>query len=141
MKNLFKSILLATVLMFSGPIVHMAQANHAMVPASCAVPESQFFVSVKNLNAKMYVASDAARGIILAKINEARVAANMWAFEADTFMVGVFQDKGRLLIGLVMFKDHCVVPGSVKVFEAQAFIGFLVELGLSMDDFTLTAGV
>lgn len=141
MKNLFKSILLATVLMFSGPIVHMAQANHAMVPASCAVPESQFFVSVKNLNAKMYVASDAARDIILAKINEARVAANMWAFEADTFMVGVFQDKGRLLIGLVMFKDHCVVPGSVKVFEAAVFIGFLTELGLNMDDFTLTAGV
>jgi hypothetical protein len=141
MKTLFKSILLATVLMFSGPIVHMAQANHALVPASCAVAESQFFVSVKNLNAKMYVANDAARDAIISKINEARLAAQQWAFEADTFMVGVFQDKGRTLIGTVMFKDHCVVPGTVKVFEAEAFIAFLTELGLGINDFTLTAGV
>ena len=34
-----------------------------------------------------------------------------------------------------MFKDGCVVPGSVQVVQADAFIAFIMGLGLSMDDF------
>ena len=65
----------------------------------------------------------------------------MWELEADTFAIGLIMDKGKLLIGIVMFKDHCVVPGTVKVFEAQEFIAYIVQLGLSMDDFVETNGV
>jgi hypothetical protein len=140
MKNLFKSILLATVLMFSGPIVNIAQANNAQIPAACAVTEDQFLGSAKNMNAKIMVASDAARAAIIDKINEARTKAGMWELEADSLMIGIIQDKGQILVGIVMYKNHCVVPGTVKVFPAQDFVGFLVELGLSMDDFKPIAG-
>jgi len=141
MKNLFKSILLATVLMFSGPIVNMAYANHAQVPAACAVSEARFLASARNMNAKMRVATDHAREVLMGRINEARAKAGMWLLEADTFMIGLIQDKGKLLVGIVMFKDHCVVPGTVKVFDAQEFISFIVQAGLSIDDFVETSGI
>ena len=141
MKNLFKVLLLSTALMFSGPIVNMAKANHAAVPAACAISQDQFMVSVKNLEAKMYKASDKARTIIMGKINEARLSANLWELDVDDLMVGVFMDKGQPMVGLVMFKDHCVVPGSVKVFPATLWVEFLNSLELTIDDFTLTAGV
>jgi hypothetical protein len=140
MKNLFKSLLLATALIFSAPVVHLATASHAPVPAACAITEDQFLASARNMNAKIRVAEDHARVAIINNINDARLKANMWALEADNLMIGIIQDKGQLLVGIVMYKDHCVVPGTVKVFPAQDFVAFLVELGLSMDDFTPIAG-
>lgn len=141
MKTIIKSIVLAAALMFSGPIVHMAKADHAPLPATCAVKDSDFLASAKNMNAKIRQANDKARIAIMDKINTARAQAGMWALEADIFMIGILQDKGKLLVGVVMFKEHCVVPGTVKVFAAEEFIVFITELGLSMDDFEPTQGV
>lgn len=141
MKTIFKSIVLAAALVFSGPIVHMAKADHAPLPAACATSDAQFLASVKNMNAKMRVANSKAHLSIMHKINEARAQGGIWALEADVFMIGLIVDKGKLLVGIVMFKDHCVVPGTVQVFTAEDFVAFITELGLSMDDFIETTGV
>jgi hypothetical protein len=93
------------------------------------------------MNAKMKLANDKAREAILTSINDARLKAGLWAFEADELMIGIIRDKGNILIGIVMFKDHCVVPGSVKVFASGAFVQGIMGLGLSMDDFVDTQGV
>lgn len=107
----------------------------------CAVSEDNFYASVKNLNATIYVASDRARQLILDKINIARASSGLWLLEADKVAVGIFADKGQQYAGIVMFKDDCVVPGTVKVFPLSQWVGFLTELGLSKEDFTHESGV
>lgn len=115
--------------------VPVSHADHAQVPAACVTSEAEFLASSKNLNAKIRVASDHARKVFIDYVNEARTKSGLWAFEADDLLIGLIQKDGQMLVGTVMFKDHCVVPGSVHVFAATDFIGFIVGLGLSMDDF------
>ena len=102
----------------------------------CITTEDEFIASAVRVNkAKVRVATDRAREVVLAEINRHRVAAKLWAFEADKLSVGLMQHEGRLYVGVVMFMDGCVVPGSVKVIPAENWIAFIVGLGLSMDDF------
>lgn len=113
-----------------------AHAEEPPPPGQCFTTEAEFIESAVRVNkAKVLVASDTARHRVLDKINAARHQAGMWEFEADKLSIGVIMHQGRMLVGVAMFKDGCVVPGSVKVFEAEVWIAFLVELGLSMDDF------
>jgi hypothetical protein len=118
--------------------VPSSQANHAPVPMVCKTTEKDFLLSAKNMNAKQRVATPKAKEALLKAINAERTKAGQWAFEADDFMIGVLTHKGKLLIGTVMFKDHCVVPGTVHVFNADEWVGFIMGLGLSMDDFVET---
>jgi hypothetical protein len=118
--------------------VPVSHANHAPVPMVCKTTEADFLLSAKNMNAKQRVATPKAKEALLTAINAERSKAGQWAFEADNFMIGVIVHKGKLLIGTVMFKDHCVVPGTVHVFNADEFVAFIVGLGLSMDDFVAT---
>lgn len=116
----------------------VVRAQEAPPPGSCFTTEEEFIASAVNVNkAKVMVASDKARDVIVGEINRARVGAKLWPFEADLLRIGLIQHEGRLLVGIAMFKDGCVVPGSVKVVEAQAWIAFILDLGLSMDDFAL----
>lgn len=102
----------------------------------CITTEDEFLASAVRVNkAKVRVATDRAREVVLAEINRHRVAAKLWAFEADKLSIGVIQHEGRLYVGVVMFMDGCVVPGSVKVIPAENWVAFIVGLGLSMDDF------
>lgn len=113
-----------------------AHAEEPPPPGQCFTTEQDFLASAVNVNkAKVLVASATARDLILDRINSARHQAGLWEFEADKLSIGVIQHNGALYVGVVMFKDGCVVPGTVKIFEAQFWIAFLAELGLSMDDF------
>jgi hypothetical protein len=118
--------------------VPFSQANHAPVPMVCKTTEADFLLSAKNMNAKQRTANAKAKEALLKAINAERTKAGQWAFEADDFMIGVLTHNGQLLIGTVMFKDHCVVPGTVHVFRADEWVGFIMGLGLSMDDFVET---
>jgi hypothetical protein len=113
-------------------------AAQTIVPqtTSCITTEDEFMASAVNVNkAEVRVATDHARVTVLEEINRHRVAAQLWAFEADKLSVGIIQHEGRLYVGVVMFKAGCVVPGSVKVIPAENWVAFIVGLGLSMDDF------
>lgn len=131
-------LIAAAVLALAFAIATPASAQTVAQQTSvCGITEAEFLASaVRKNNAKVMVASDAARHLILEKINESRRHTGMWDLEADKLMVGIIRHEGRTVIGIVMFKDGCVVPGTVKVVEAQAWIAFLTELNLSMDDFT-----
>lgn len=142
--NFISQSFIALSMLFTATLPAEAAVKTDLQPiqaAVCAVSEDNFYASVKNLNATIYVASDSARQIILEKINAARAASGLWSLEADKVAVGVFVDKGQQYAGIVMFKDDCVVPGTVKVFPLSQWIGFLTELGLSKEDFTHESGV
>lgn len=122
-------------------LVTPSQASTTPPPTVCSITEDDFYASAKNLNPRIYVASENAREQIMGKINIARISAKLWPLEADKLAVGVFEDKGQTYAGIVMFKDHCVVPGTVKVFPIEQWVAFLAEIGLSKKDFTLESGV
>lgn len=113
----------------------VAPAHSTEPPAACAVTEEEFLASAARVKADVMVAAPAARDTIIATINEARAKANLWPFEADKLVIGVIMDEGQLLVGVAMFKDRCVVPGSVKVVAADQWVSFVLGLGISMDDF------
>jgi hypothetical protein len=115
--------------------VPSSQASHAPVPMACATTEADFLDSAKRQNYAVRVANAKAKEALLTAINAERAKHGQWAFEADDFMIGVIKHQGRLLVGTAMFKDHCVVPGTVHVFNASEFVAFITGLGLSMDDF------
>lgn len=135
MKNLFRALLIAATMLVS--VSAMAQDSAITSPpaTACFATQQDFMASAANVNAKVYTASDKARDVIVGKINEARRSAHLWDFEVDKLSIGIFTKDGVMYIGTVMFKDGCVVPGSVKVFPADLYIAFLIENGLSMDDF------
>lgn len=113
-----------------------ASAQEAPAETICVTTEEDFIASaVRVNNAKVLVANDKAREAILAKINGARLSAKLWAFDADKLAIGVISHDNQLLVGIVMFKDACVVPGTVQIVTAQDWIAFILELGISMDDF------
>lgn len=135
MKNTLKALLLATALLFAGPVTS-ANAQSA----SCAVTDTKFYDSARSIKARILVASDKARDTFVGKVNEARVKVGQSAFDVDTLAVGLFTKDGQMYVGTVMIKDHCVITGTVKVFPAEDFVGFLVSLGLSLDDFAPERG-
>lgn len=81
------------------------------------------------------VAKDNARAIILAEINKARAAAKVPPLDVDEIYIATIANGGDDVIGIVMFKNGCVVPGTVKAATVELWENFLKELGLSMDDF------
>jgi hypothetical protein len=120
-----------------------AATNETVVSqtTTCITTQDEFYASAKNYNPTIYVASPEALATILGKINEARAAAGVWLFEADKLAVGIFTHEGKTYAGIVMFKDHCVVPGTVKVFYLEEWAQFTASLGISIENFTKEAGV
>lgn len=108
----------------------------------CGTTEEEFLISAVNSSkAKVHVANEKAMKLILDNINKARTENKLWAFEADKLRIGIIQQNNQVFIGIAMFKDKCVVPGSVKVVPALVFIEYITELGLSMDDFPKELGI
>lgn len=116
-------------------LLAMLPAHADEPPAICAVTESDFMASAARVKAEVRVASPAARNKIISAINKARAGAKLWPFEADKLVIGIIMDNGTLLVGVAMFQDRCVVPGSVKVVPADQWVSFTLGLGISMDDF------
>jgi hypothetical protein len=132
------AVAVLAILFLAAPGVARAQDTPTGV---CATSEDQFTEAAVRVNkARILVASDAARDTILAKINEARKTAGLWLLEADKVSIGIISHEGRMYVGIAMFKDRCVVPGTVKLFPAEQWIAFVTEIGLSMDDFAPERG-
>jgi hypothetical protein len=55
-------------------------------------------------------------------------------------MIGVFEYQGAVYVGTVMFKDHCVVRDTVKVFTLAQWVEALTQYGLSIEDFVQLRG-
>lgn len=65
-------------------------------------------------------------------INAKREALKMYPFEADELILAFLptKDSGPAKVGVVMFKDGCVVPGTMLVFATAEFIKLLVDAGI-----------
>lgn len=103
----------------------------------CIIASRQeFFDSVAKIKPTIYRAAPKALAAIIAKINEPRAKAGQFPIEADEFYVGIFTtDKGILMAGVVMFKDGCIVPGTVTSMPIDQWAAFMAALGISRDDF------
>jgi hypothetical protein len=122
-----------SLLVFLSPVKAQEQPP---TPGICGTTAEDFINSaVTKNNAKIRVANAKAHGIIMEAINTERAKAKLWAYEADKLVIGLIQHQGKLYVGIAMFKDGCVVPGTVKMATAMEFISFITSYGLSMDDF------
>lgn len=64
---------------------------------------------------------------LLIKMNDIRAGRKLWALEADKMIAGF----GRHRVNVVMFKDGCIVPGTMQILETIDF----VNLGLKLEHF------
>ena len=130
-----KVILLSLALIFIAPVL-------AHAGAKCTTATDDVFIgeAVSKNNTKIYKASDKARDIIVGAINDARASAGQEPFLVDTLMIGVFEYKGAVYVGTVMFKDHCVVRDTVKVFPVNEWGAAMAQFGLTPADFIEVRG-
>lgn len=135
MKSIIKTALLTFCLVFIAPVL-------AHAGPTCSTKSEDDFIAgaVKNNNAQVLKANEKALTTIITAINDARLKVGQTAFDVDTLMIGVFSYEGARYVGTVMFKNHCVVDGTVKVFKADEFMAFMNQMGLSADDFTVMRG-
>lgn len=126
--------LLAVVLFLSAvlPVKAGHQPDHICQIAT----ETEFYdtVAVKK-NAKIMLANDRARATVIAKVNDDRKANSLHLVEVDKLAIGLFSESGMMFVGIVGFKDQCVVPGTVAVVPAADWVRFIVSLGVTADDF------
>tara|TARA_R110000868_G_scaffold154114_1_gene380157 strand:+ start:176 stop:583 length:408 start_codon:yes stop_codon:yes gene_type:complete len=130
-----KVILLSLALIFIAPVL-------ARAGAVCTTASEEAFIgdAVAKNNAKVYKATDKARDIILGAINAARISAGQEPFLVDTVMIGVFEYNAAVYVGTVMFKDHCVVRDTVKVFPNNEWAAAMAQFGLTTADFVQLRG-
>jgi len=123
---------------FLAAVLFLAFAGSAIAAdKTCLLGDRQeFFDSVKTLNPKIYRATPKALATILGKINAPRLAAKSYALEADELYLGIFTTKeGTVMAGIVMFKDGCIVPGTVTSMNIEQWAAFMEMIGLKREDF------
>jgi hypothetical protein len=103
-----------------------AAAQTVIPKTPCAMGEAQFLKGKKAL-----LATTKARDAVLVEINKYRGTDPLTADRMAISPLGGEQP----MVGVVMFKDRCVLPGTVKAFPLGAWMAWLSTLGLSMDDF------
>jgi hypothetical protein len=135
MKTLIKSLMLATALTFLGPVV-----GHAASVCTTASEDAFLGDAVAKNNAKVFKANEKAMTVLVGAINQARADAGQEPFLVDTLMIGVFSYQGAMYVGTVMFKDHCVVRDTVKVFTLAQWVEALTQYNLSIEDFVQLRG-
>lgn len=113
-----------------------AEAGHENTHICQIASEADFYASVAHRKPKVFLANDKARNTILDAVNADRKAKGMFLIEADTFVIGHFIDSGMTYVGLVAFKDRCVVPGTVAVMDARQWVSFMLVVGVTANDFT-----
>jgi hypothetical protein len=104
-----------------------ASAQTVIAKTPCAMGEAQFLKGKKAL-----MATPKARDAVIAEINKHRPTDPL---TADRMAIAPLGGSEQPMIGVVMFKDKCVLPGTVKAFPLNAWMAFIGSIGLSMDDF------
>jgi hypothetical protein len=115
--------LIAVSLLLATP----AGAQTVIEKTPCAIGEVQFLKGKKAL-----MATPKARDAVLAEINKHRPTDPL---TADRMAISRLGGSEQPMVGVVMFKDRCVLPGTVKSFPLGAWMAFIGSIGLSMDDF------
>jgi hypothetical protein len=120
----------ALVVLLIAVLFHWAMPTGAqtVIPKSpCAMGEMQFLQGKKAL-----LATTKARDAVIAEINKHRPTDPLLA---DRMAISPLGGSEQPMVGVVMFKDRCVLPGTVKAFPLGAWLAWLSTIGLSMDDF------
>jgi hypothetical protein len=110
-----------------------AAAQTVITKTPCAMGEMRFLSGKKAL-----LATTKARDAVLAEINKHRGTDPL---VADRMAISPLGGGEQPMVGVVMFKDRCVLPGTVKAFPLGAWVAWLATLGLSMDDFVREVNV
>lgn len=129
-KDAMRSILaLAILLALSVPA---GAAEKACTTAT----KTEFIDDVSKLNITIYKATPRGLSIMLTKVNKFRAQSKQFLLEADEFYIGKFiTEQGVAMVGLVMFKNDCVVLGTVTSMTIEQWNVFLKEMEMSEDDF------
>jgi hypothetical protein len=121
----FALVVLLIAVLFHWAVPTGAQTVIAKTP--CAIGEARFLKGKKAL-----MATTKARDAVLAEINKYRPADPI---TADRMAISPLGGSEQPMVGVVMFKDRCVLPGTIKTFPLNAWVTWLSTIGLSMDDF------
>lgn len=110
---------------------------HAEQQVCYSMYEDDFIASAEGAGTELFDAN--ARGFsgYLKLTNEQRVKRHLWLLEGDKMVIARYKWKIKegYAIGVVMFKDGCMVPGSAYQLDEFEFLLKLEPIGLSMDDF------
>lgn len=115
-------LLLAAGVMVLGP--RWAVAADAEV--RCITPtQTEFLEENKDHILKLHVVPDEKLQVYLTELNIKRAAVKMFPMEADIMLLGELKQG---IFGIVLFKDHCVVPGSIVAGPIAKMFMFLKSL-------------
>lgn len=96
--------------------------------------QQEFLGQMADLKVTSYEAKPAALKKIVQRINEMRLQQYVEPLEADTLIIGFFENNGTRGVGFVMFFKGCVVPGSVQTYPASDFPEFEESFGVKLND-------
>lgn len=120
--------LLASVLCLFAAVAFMAIApsTKAADKPRCVTPtQTEFLEQNKDHILKLHVVPDGELQIFLTEINAKRAVAKMHPLEADIMLLAELKAG---MFGIAMFKDTCIVPGSVIAGPMGKMFMFLKEL-------------
>lgn len=118
-----------SVLFLSAPAVIQA-ADKSCVVAS----EADFIAQVTKQSPlpSLYILTKSGHDKFLSFINAQRAKQNVFPLEADKIVIGMF--GAQIRVGLVMFKDGCVVPGTAILMSGMQFIALIKASGVLMEE-------
>lgn len=144
-----RNVLIALMLMASPAIaLDVSMEDPSVMVESVPMPvnaagqciiatESEFMEQIANVEPVLFIASNEALVKFLEYVNGVRAVNNLFPFEAEKLIIGLFEDNGEIQVGTVMIDSYgCVVIGSIVVMTAVEWAEFIVPIGISSDDFT-----
>jgi hypothetical protein len=105
---------------FAIALLAMLSVTPASAETFCVITTQDHFIERMQKTAQpleLLMATKETREAFLKTLNEKRAAKDLWAIEADTFLIG----KRPIGVGMVMFKDGCVVPGTIQMVSYETF--------------------
>lgn len=124
MKKLFASVLclfVAVAFMVVAPAVKAADPE-----VRCVTPtQTEFLEENKDHILKLHVVPDEKLKVYMNELNIKRAAVKMFPMEADIMLLGELKSG---IFGIVLFKNHCVVPGSIVAGPIAKMFIFLKSL-------------
>lgn len=65
-------------------------------------------------------------------VNEYRAAKKLFPLDFDAYAFSVIKRGSERLVGIVAFKDKCVVPGTVMVVKIEDFVKAMTDAGIDL---------
>jgi len=109
--------------------------------AKCDLTVGNFLFKATSSQATVFVASDRALPIILAKLTEVGKSKGLPPVNGDkVYLAFTKSEAGTSKAGLFVFNDGCLVKDAVIILPAPVMMRAMVTLGLDADDFTVQEG-